>query len=303
MFRFTSYFSRKYPIQLIIKNVTTNPDTLQDDPKLNGDNGECESSPTKDFKIGSNLTHQSSNESVTAVDDKSVSNDLGSIILLSDVSDPKNFVMNITLSRSSSQLQVLQDRLDAIDQTTELQSVPCGDDTRILLFARCDREKEDWFRRFTSASVGAVVDHELQFPDMVMVNDDDVAAAVKAAALANQDRDSTESLEERTTPAEGVSNAMSSAKIDAESDECIKSSRSGFEGLLLTTCAARGPSDYVKFMTRFQVGVSIVVAGKFIFWFSFFGSFCFSFFEFSLIFLLTESLFPKIHTSYSCLSN
>lgn len=85
--RFSSYFSRKYPIQLIIKNIGSTPEVLPDEAKANG---EGEHSPTKDYKfdskMSSNLTHQSSNESVTAADDKSVSNDLGSVIMLSDVS-------------------------------------------------------------------------------------------------------------------------------------------------------------------------------------------------------------------------
>lgn len=150
------------------------------------------------------------------------------------------------------QLQVLQDRLDAFEQASELQSVPCGDDIRILLFARCDREKEDWFRRFTSASIGSIVDQELQFPDMVMVYEDDVAAAVKAATLANQERDSFESID-----GEGVASNVVPVKSDVDSDDGGKHMRpdSAFEGLLLTSCAARGPADYVKFMTRFQVSI------------------------------------------------
>jgi len=123
-----------------------------------------------------------------------------------------------------------------------------------LLFARCDREKEDWYRRFTAASIGAIVDQEPQFPDMVMVNEDDVVAAIKSAALANQERDSIDSIDDRTTGAESGSNIVP-VKSESEPDEGAKSSRSGsvFEGLLLTSCAARGPADYVKFMTRFQV--------------------------------------------------
>lgn len=100
---------------------------------------------------------------------------------------------------------------------------------------------------------------------MVMVNEDDVAAAVKAAALANQERDSIDLTEDRTaTP--GESNVVA-VKKDSDSDECIKSSRSGsvFEGLLLTSCAARGPADYVKFMTRFQVSIYVFSGFKFIF--------------------------------------
>lgn len=73
---------------MIIKNISSNLETLQDEGKLNG-KGENDSSPTKerttDGYTGSSLTHQSSNESVTAIDDKSISNDLGSVILLSDV--------------------------------------------------------------------------------------------------------------------------------------------------------------------------------------------------------------------------
>lgn len=128
------------------------------------------------------------------------------------------------------------------------------------MFARCDREKEDWYRRFTSASIGAVVDQEFQFPDMVVVNDDDVAAAIKAAALANQERDSIESTTDgRTTPPESSvsTNAAVAAKSDCETSDCVKCSRSDsvFEGLLLTSCAARGPADYVRFMTLFQVRI------------------------------------------------
>lgn len=148
----------------------------------------------------------------------------------------------------------MQDRLEAIEQTNDFQSVPCGDDIRILLFARCDREKEDWFRRFTAASVGAIVDQEAQFPDMVMVNEDEVMAAVKAAALANQDRDSIDSTDERIMTGEVGSNIVP-VKSDIESEDGRKSSRSSsvYEGLLLTSCAARGPANYLKFMTIFQV--------------------------------------------------
>lgn len=87
-----------------------------------------------------------------------------------------------------------------------------------------------------------------------MVNEDDVAAAIKAAAQANQDRDSVESMEERITDGGG-------GKADTESDDCVRSSRSDsvFEGLLLTSCAARGPADYVRFMTRFQVSVLLTL--------------------------------------------
>lgn len=148
--------------------------------------------------------------------------------------------------------------MEAIEQTSDNQSVPCGDDIRILLFARCDREKEDWFRRFTSASIGAIIDQEPLFPDMVMVNEDDVAAAVKATSFANQDRDSIELTDDRIPTGESAQQSGSTkSEGNVEPDDGSKTSRSGslFEGLLLTSCAARGPADYVKFMTRFQVKI------------------------------------------------
>lgn len=95
---------------------------------------------------------------------------------------------------------------------------------------------------------------------MVVVNDDDVAAAIKAAALANQERDSIDSTADgRTTPPENSvsTTAAVAAKSDCETGDCVKCSRSDsvFEGLLLTSCAARGPADYVRFMTLFQVRI------------------------------------------------
>ncbi|KAJ6643937.1 Testis-expressed protein 2 [Pseudolycoriella hygida] len=224
------YFSRKYPIQLIIKNVSSNnsnSDTLQDE----GKSTEMENSPTEERTTDLNLTHQSSNESAT--NEKSFNTDFGSIILHSD-------------------LQVLQDQLDASEPNTELTSVPCGDDIRVLLFARSDREKEDWFRRFAAATVGAVIDHELQFPDMVFVNEDDV---MKAVALDIQERDSIDLMDDR----EGSSNAKLPMTLEVDSEHGRKGSRSDslYEGLLLSSSAARGPADYVKFMTIFQKACSL----------------------------------------------
>lgn len=91
-----------------------------------------------------------------------------------------------------------------------------------------------------------------------MVNEDDVVAAMKAAALANQERDSIDSTDDKIMGGESGSSTVP-VKSEGEPDEGTKSSRSGslFEGLLLTSCAARGPADYVKFMARFQVRIKI----------------------------------------------
>lgn len=78
---------------MTIKNISAhpNPEALQveQQPPQPISKGENDHSPTKDHTNDSNLSHQSSNESATATDDKSTSanfHDLGSTILLSDVS-------------------------------------------------------------------------------------------------------------------------------------------------------------------------------------------------------------------------
>lgn len=62
-------------------------------------------------------------------------------------------------------------------------SIPCGDEVRLLLFARCDREKEDWYRRFISASKGIVHEQELHVPMIRFVEDTDLQAAAAANAV------------------------------------------------------------------------------------------------------------------------
>lgn len=61
--------------------------------------------------------------------------------------------------------------------------MPCGDETRLLLFARCDREKEDWYRRFKAASKGLVHEQDLQVPMARFVDDTDLQAAAAQQAV------------------------------------------------------------------------------------------------------------------------
>lgn len=62
--------------------------------------------------------------------------------------------------------------------------IPCGDEVRLILFARGDREKEDWYRRFVAASEGDVHDQMLRLPNLKFVDDAELQrAAAKAAQM------------------------------------------------------------------------------------------------------------------------
>lgn len=167
---------------------------------------------------------------------------------------------------------------------------PSVDDVRILLFARCDREKEDWYRRFQAASNQNHIDnaasispadsaipheHETQFGDMVFVNDEDVLSStttntptigsinvtntdvivpkttVTTTTAAKDDKDVSQDVHQQP-------NEQQSIKISPTTDGLEKKnsrSNSLMDGLIMTPCAHRGPSEYVRFMSRYQVSV------------------------------------------------
>lgn len=79
---------------------------------------------------------------------------------------------------SNSDLQKLQSNYETVSK----EGVPCGDESRLLLFARCDREKEDWYRRFCAASKGQTYDQQEHIPDIVMFTEDEIANAIKATS-------------------------------------------------------------------------------------------------------------------------
>lgn len=144
--------------------------------------------------------------------------------------------------------------------------------TQLILFARCDREKEDWYRRFYVASQGNAYssgssnnDPNLdcgQFSDMVMINADDVRSTMTG------NNKSYENLikSERCRKPSKVSNSFSEGNLkDLSFEKRRNSVEEGYAtldeainslpniGLLMTSCATRGPSEYVKFMSSYQV--------------------------------------------------
>lgn len=80
------------------------------------------------------------------------------------------------------QLQSLRNHINP-DYELQEMSMPCGDEIRLLLFARCDREKEDWYRRFVAASKGRVHEQDLQVPMAKFVDETDLQAAAAQQAV------------------------------------------------------------------------------------------------------------------------
>lgn len=182
---------------------------------------------------------------------------------------------------------------------------PSVDDVRILLFARCDREKEDWFRRFQAASTQNHIDtaanispadsaipheHEVQFGDMVFVNDEDIVTATTTPIITTTTDTMSSSTTTTTIQTITKSTSAPTTKVEDESQETIESSTAAaaanrnspttdgpekksrsnslIDGLIMTPCAHRGPTDYVRFMSRYQVG-NLLFSFYFIFQFYF----------------------------------
>lgn len=143
------HFGRKYPMQLIIANQNTTSNTVENKTTpddLTNENVEQEINGTIDeFGI---LTYNNEMNGVGGGGNDDI--DIGTTIMNSDVG--------------------------SLQTNVKHEIVPCADEIRILLFARNDREKEDWYRRFYAASIGDINDQEFHLPDFVTITDDDIDA-------------------------------------------------------------------------------------------------------------------------------
>lgn len=101
-----------------------------------------------------------------------------------------------------------------------------------------------------------------QFSDMVMINADDV----RSTTIANNRSYENLIKSERNRKLSKVLNSFSEGNLkDVSFEKRRNSVEEGYAtldetmnslpniGLLMTSCAARGPSEYVKFMSSYQV--------------------------------------------------
>lgn len=159
----------------------------------------------------------------------------------------------------------------------------------LILFARCDREKEDWYRRFSAASAGKVyvtansniinpvspwgeINAGNEFPDLVMVNSAEVnKAKVTPTKKAIRKKASKKDRQKKKEKKEGSKSSDEDWKwaFSSDSDSSDSSSeklemntidakpKNFAMGLIMSACASQGPEDHIKpylqFMSVYQV--------------------------------------------------
>uniref|UniRef100_A0A1A9WPX7 SMP-LTD domain-containing protein n=1 Tax=Glossina brevipalpis TaxID=37001 RepID=A0A1A9WPX7_9MUSC len=155
------HFNRKYPIQLIVKQTFDYENFESMDY-----NKSALPRRLKKPKVEKSDLKEASVEKFTEIEVKC------------DGSGEIDFAETIL----NADLQKLQDDLNPDEHLRNI-TIPCGDEVRILLFARAAREKEDWFRRFVAASNGDINDKDLHLPNVKFVDDKDLQAAANKAAL------------------------------------------------------------------------------------------------------------------------
>ncbi|XP_061395925.1 uncharacterized protein LOC133331557 [Musca vetustissima] len=213
------HFNRKYPIQLIVKPYKE---------AKNSTNGEV-TKPivTKHRRFSRHRVKAEKPETKEIVDPKQTQME----------SAKTEAEIDFGATIMNADLQKLQDDVNP-DEDLNAITVPCGDEVRILLFARGAREKEDWYRRFVCASNGDVNDQDLHLSNVKLVDDKGLqAAATRAAQMLINPK-----APEKDEPVENEDDFVDVTADDSDS----------IEGLLMTSGAARNDADYIKFMSLYQ---------------------------------------------------
>lgn len=138
----------------------------------------------------------------------------------------------------------------------EEPTIPCGDETRILLFARGDRDKEDWYRRFLAASQGQIEDQDIHLPNVTLVDDQEIKAAAKAATFMPDNEKFKENSSPSKTPDDKSEETDVITKAEMNKENSVETPTSTtYEGLIISNCAGRNSEDYIKFMALYQVKI------------------------------------------------
>lgn len=158
---------------------------------------------------------------------------------------------------------IIQTQLQSLQTTPNLESeeptIPCGDETRLLLFARGDREKEDWYRRFLAASQGHIDDQNIHLPNVTFVDDSEIKAAAKAATFM-PDNEKFQNSSPSKTPEDKSEETDVANKSEMNKENSVETPTStSFEGLIISNCAGRNSEDYIKFMALYQVSFGCLI--------------------------------------------
>ncbi|XP_017071793.1 testis-expressed protein 2 isoform X2 [Drosophila eugracilis] len=229
------FFNRKYPIQLIIK---TTKDLSEEQTSVESLSEQTIKTTAKEAKPAS-----SSGTTPPGGEEEKLMDFAGTVM--------------------QADLQQLRNTVNPDKELNDI-TVPYGDEVRLLLFSRCDREKEDWFRRFTAASKGLVHEQDLQVPMARFVDDTDLQAAAARQALLlvsgmgkvgpgvvkwqAEDELSTGKVNDETdqqTPDGQFENIT-------EEDLCETPKDDAFDGMIMSANVARNSPDYVRFMAVYQ---------------------------------------------------
>ncbi|XP_041631375.1 uncharacterized protein [Drosophila kikkawai] len=235
------FFNRKYPIQLIIKSSRDVPEELNS----------AESHSDTTIKPEAKETKAASNSARTppGAEDQDKQVDFAATVMQAD-------------------LQQLQNTVNPDKELTEI-TVPCGDEVRLLLFSRCDREKEDWYRRFLAASKGLVHEQDLQVPMARFVEDTDLQAAAARQALhlvasglggtsAKSKGKETEDKTDEANPTDESEQQTPDGQFESITEEDLidPPKDESFDGMIMSANVARNSPDYVRFMAVYQKACS-----------------------------------------------
>ncbi|XP_017049377.1 uncharacterized protein LOC108093688 isoform X2 [Drosophila ficusphila] len=228
------FFNRKYPIQLIIKS---NKDLPEEQNSVESQSDQTVKQDAKEVKT----TSSSGTTPPGAEEEKPV--DFAATVMQAD-------------------LQQLRNTVNPDKELNDI-TVPCGDEVRLLLFSRCDREKEDWYRRFTAASKGHVHEQDLQVPMARFVEDTDLqaAAAKQALQLVSGMAKGTGSVKWKTEDEVSTANAIDEPDQQTpdgqfenitEEDLLETPKDDTFDGMIMSANVARNSPEYVRFMAVYQ---------------------------------------------------
>ncbi|XP_073841764.1 uncharacterized protein isoform X3 [Musca autumnalis] len=244
------HFNRKYPIQLIVKPYKEGK---------NSTNGEVtKPTATKHRRFSRHRVKHEKPEIKEPSDAKQIQSEIAKT----------EAEIDFGATILNADLQKLQDDVNP-DEDLNAITVPCGDEVRILLFARGAREKEDWYRRFVCASNGDVNDQDLHLSNVKLIDDKGLqAAATRAAqALINPKPIEKTTATAKFTVLESQQSSSITFNIDDNFDvsekeepaeneddfvDVMPDDSESIEGLLMSSGAARNDADYIKFMSLYQ---------------------------------------------------